>query len=57
MIWLVLLSAAFVVPFWRLLPDYGMNRYWALTTIFPLCALVLLYFMAFGPARQGDRNR
>ena len=57
MIWLVLLSAAFVVPFWRLLPDYGMNRYWALTAVFPLCALILLYFMAFGPGRQGDRNR
>lgn len=56
MIWLILLSVAFVVPFWRLLPDYGMSRKWALIAIFPLCALVLLYIMAFGPGRQGGRR-
>ncbi len=57
MIWLVLLSVAFVVPFWRLLPDYGISAWWGLTAIFPPCALILLYIMAFGPGRQGGRRQ
>jgi len=56
MIWLILLSAAFVFPFWRLLPDYGMNRWWAVTAVFPICTLVLLYIMAFGAGRNGGRG-
>jgi hypothetical protein len=55
MIWLVLLSVAFVVPFWKLLPDYGIAKAWAITAIFPICALVLLYIMAFGAKREGGQ--
>ena len=38
---------AFVIPFWKLLPQYGLSKYWALAAIFPLFALALLYVMAF----------
>ncbi|KZY48485.1 hypothetical protein A3731_00835 [Roseovarius sp. HI0049] len=53
MIWLILLSVAFVVPFWKLLPDYGISSYWAITAIFPLCTLIMLYIMAFSAERKG----
>jgi len=54
MIWLVLISAAFVVPFWKLLPEYGIAKQWAITAFFPICALILLYIMAFSAKREGD---
>ncbi|MEQ8898331.1 MAG: hypothetical protein RID23_14680 [Roseovarius sp.] len=53
MIWLILLSVAFVVPFWKLLPSYGISNYWAITAIFPLCTLIMLYIMAFSAERKG----
>jgi len=56
MIWLILLSAAFVVPFWKLLPQHGLSSWWAVTAIFPICALVLLYIMAFAAEREGDQR-
>lgn len=56
MIWLILLSAAFVVPFWKLLPDYGIAKPWALVAIVPIGALALLYIMAFGAVRKGGRE-
>lgn len=50
---LLLLSVAFVIPFWKLLPQYGLSKYWAIAAIFPLFALALLYVMAFlsGPPK------
>ncbi|WP_397543910.1 hypothetical protein [Roseovarius salis] len=56
MIWLVLLSVAFVVPFWKLLPQFGISSWWAVTAVFPLCALILLYIMAFGADRKGGQG-
>ncbi|MEQ9260003.1 MAG: hypothetical protein RIG84_13015 [Roseovarius sp.] len=53
MIWLVVLSAAFIVPFWKLLPDYGISKFWAITAVLPVFALILLYIMAFGAERKG----
>jgi len=53
MIWLILLSAAFVVPFWKLLPSYGIASPWALVGVLPVGALILLYIMAFGAKRKG----
>ncbi|WP_103761525.1 hypothetical protein [Roseovarius confluentis] len=56
MVWVILFMAAFVVPFWKLLPGYGIASPWALVAIFPLGALALLYLMAFGP-RADDRGK
>lgn len=44
--WLVL-SALLVIPFWRLLPRYGIPAPVALAAVIPLGALVLLWVMAF----------
>ena len=43
----LLVAVAFVIPFWKLLPQYGLSKYWALAASFPLFALALLYVMAF----------
>ncbi|MEM6375357.1 MAG: hypothetical protein AAF689_18450 [Pseudomonadota bacterium] len=45
--------AAFVVPFWKILPTYGIARPWALLALFPIGTLALLYIIAFvAPARR-----
>ena len=54
MVWLILFMAAFVIPFWKLLPGYGIASPWALIAIFPIGTLVLLYLMAFAPPRGGQ---
>ena len=47
MIWWFIISAITVIPFWRLLPRFGIPAPVALVAIIPLGALVLLYIMAF----------
>ncbi|WP_167853474.1 hypothetical protein [Roseovarius aestuariivivens] len=53
--WLILLSLAFIPPFWKLLPRYGMASAWALLAILPVGALILLYLMAFMATPKGDQ--
>lgn len=53
MFWAILVAVAFVIPFWKLLPQYGLSKYWAIAAMFPLFALALLYVMAF---LSGPRN-
>ena len=64
MIWLVLLSVAFVVvfaaliviPFWRLLPRFGIPAWVALLAVIPLGALILLWVMAFRDKLDGGTS-
>ncbi|MCR9112608.1 MAG: hypothetical protein NXH84_05010 [Rhodobacteraceae bacterium] len=56
MIWILLFMVAFVVPFWKLLPQYGIASPWALIAVFPIGTLALLYLMAYAPRNQGDRK-
>ena len=54
--WLIV-SALLVIPFWRLLPRYGIPAPVALVAVIPIGALVLLWVIAFkdeiGPGRRG----
>ncbi|MEM1065541.1 MAG: hypothetical protein AAGJ74_08580 [Pseudomonadota bacterium] len=44
----LILTGLFVaVPFWRLLPKFGLPNWLALFAIVPIFALVLLWIMAF----------
>ena len=43
----LIVGALVVVPFWRLLPRFGMPNWVALFAIVPIVALVLLWIMAF----------
>ena len=47
LLWLLIMGALVVVPFWRLLPRYGISEWVALLAIFPLFALILLWVIAF----------
>ncbi|MCR9107601.1 hypothetical protein [Marivita sp. XM-24bin2] len=52
-LWLLVVGALIVVPFWKLLPRYGLPSWAALLTIFPLVALVFLWIMAFKSDETG----
>jgi len=45
--WLLIWGVILVVPFWRLLPRFGIPNWVAIFTLFPLVALILLWVMAF----------
>ncbi|MEM9975838.1 MAG: hypothetical protein AAF771_16800 [Pseudomonadota bacterium] len=44
---LILTGLLVAVPFWRLLPKFGLPNWLALFAIVPIFALVLLWIMAF----------
>lgn len=43
----LIFAALVVVPFWRLLPRFGIPAWVAIFAIFPIVALILLWIMAF----------
>jgi hypothetical protein len=45
LIWLVA-TVATIIPMLKLLPHFGIHKYWALACAIPLGALVLLWIMA-----------
>jgi hypothetical protein len=54
LVWMLLVGALVAVPFWRLLPQFGIPAWVALLAVFPLIALILLWVMAFvGRRRDG----
>lgn len=55
LVWFLVAAAILIVPFWRLLPEFGISRYFALLAVFPVVALVLLWVMAFSD-RIGRRE-
>jgi hypothetical protein len=48
-LWMLIFAALIVIPFWRLLPDYGLPRWVAVLAVLPFVALILLWVMAFRP--------
>jgi heme/copper-type cytochrome/quinol oxidase subunit 4 len=44
---LILMVVLLVVPFWMLLPKFGISKFVALLAIIPLGALILLWVIAF----------
>ncbi len=53
LLWMLIIGALIVVPFWRLLPKYGIPNWVALAALIPLGAIVLLYVMAFRDELNG----
>ena len=53
LIWMTVLGALVVVPFWRLLPQFGIPSWVAILAIFPLVALILLWVTAFRDRATG----
>ncbi len=52
-IWFLIVAVLIVVPFWKLLPRFGMSKYFALLAVLPAIALVLLWIMAFKDDLEG----
>lgn len=44
---LLIMGILLIVPFWRLLPQFGIPNWVGIFAIFPLIALILLWIMAF----------
>ena len=55
LLWLIIMAALLVVPFWKLLPRFGIPSWVAILAIFPLIALILLWVMAFKDKIDGGR--
>ncbi|WP_306154934.1 hypothetical protein [Roseovarius sp. MMSF_3281] len=47
LLFVIVMAVLLVIPFWRLLPKFGIPNWVALAAIIPLGALVLLWVMAF----------
>lgn len=47
LIWLVVMGALLVIPFWRILPRVGLPSWVAIFAVIPIVALVLLWVVAF----------
>ncbi|QMU57817.1 MAG: hypothetical protein GKR98_06175 [Boseongicola sp.] len=50
---LMVAAVLIIVPFWRLLPGYGVSKYFALLAPIPAVALALLWVMAFRDSFKG----
>ena len=53
LVWMLIVGLIVVVPFWRLLPQFGLPAWLGLLAIFPLFALILLWIMAFRDRMTG----
>ncbi|MDR9395567.1 hypothetical protein [Roseovarius sp. SYSU LYC5161] len=53
LLWLLVFAALMIIPFWRLLPKFGIPSWVALVSIIPLGALILLWVMAFRDKLDG----
>ena len=47
LIWFILFAALMIIPFWKLLPRFGIPNWVAVFAIIPIGALILLWIMAF----------
>ena len=56
LVWMLIVGVLIVIPFWRLLPRFGIPSWVALLAIFPLAALILLWIMAFRDRMTGGAS-
>jgi len=53
-LWYAIAAAILVVPFWKILPRYGISKYFALMiAIVPAVAVILLWIIAFRDDIEG----
>jgi hypothetical protein len=55
LIWFLVVAVLMIVPFWKILPRYGISKYFAILTIIQAIALVLLWIIAFKDDVEGGR--
>jgi branched-subunit amino acid transport protein AzlD len=47
LIWMIVMAALVIVPFWKILPRNGIPNWVAIFAIFPPVVLILLWVVAF----------
>ena len=52
-LWFLIFAALIVVPFYKLLPRFGISKYFAFLAVIPAIALVLLWIIAFKDDVEG----
>ena len=53
-LWYAIAAAILVVPFWKIVPRYGISKYFALMiAIVPAVAVILLWIIAFRDDIEG----
>jgi len=52
--WLLIMAALLVIPFWRILPRFGIPNWVALVAVIPIGALILLWVVAFKDQIDGS---
>ncbi|MHA6325599.1 hypothetical protein [Roseivivax sp. CAU 1753] len=55
-LWMIFVGVLVVVPFWRLLPKFGIPNWVAIFAIFPVVAVILLWMMAFKDDSNGRQT-
>jgi len=53
---MLIFAVLVIIPFWKLLPKFGIPNWVSLVSIIPLGALVLLWVMAFRDKLDGGRR-
>lgn len=53
LLWYLVMAALLIIPLYRLLPKFGINRNIAFFAVIPAVAVVLLWIMAFKDDVQG----
>jgi uncharacterized protein (DUF983 family) len=53
---MLIFAVLVIIPFWKLLPKFGIPSWVSLVSIIPLGALVLLWVMAFRDKLDGGRR-
>ena len=52
-LWYLIVAALVIIPLYRLLPKYGINKFFSLFAVVPAVAIVLLWIMAFKDDVEG----
>jgi len=52
--WLLIFAALLVIPFWRILPRYGIPAWVSLFAVIPIGGLILLWVVAFKDKLDGS---
>ncbi len=46
-LWMLVMTAAVILPFWFIFPKAGYSKWLSLLMVVPLVNVILLYFLAF----------
>ncbi len=53
LVWILVLGALLIIPFWKILPRNGIPNWVAIFAVIPFVALVLLWVVAFKDQLDG----